>query len=166
MLFRSDESFTKELHRAQRKPEPVGVLMMDLDHFKSVNDEYGHDAGDAVLRAVAAQIQKEVRVEDIACRMGGEEFVLIMPGISQEHLEKRAAQMVRTFPELRITHNGRQLKPVTVSMGLATFPQHGADAESLLRAADTALYASKHAGRNRYSVSEPPMQPAAVPVGG
>ena len=117
----------------------------------------------SVLRAVAAQLQKEVRMEDIACRLGGEEFVLILPGISLENLEKRAVHMLRAFPELRITHNGRQLKPVTASMGLACFPQHGADPESLLRAADTALYASKHGGRNRYTVvtQEAPQAEAA-----
>jgi diguanylate cyclase (GGDEF)-like protein len=148
-----EESLSKELHRALRKPEPVGVVMLDLDHFKSVNDEYGHDAGDALLRAVAAQLQKDLRIEDIACRLGGEEFVLILPGISLEHLQVRSVHLLRTLPELQIIHNGRLLKPITASMGLASFPQHGADPGTLLRAADSAMYVSKDHGRNCATVA-------------
>jgi diguanylate cyclase (GGDEF)-like protein len=148
-----EESLNKELHRAQRKCEPVGLLMIDLDHFKAVNDEYGHDAGDAVLRAVAVQLQKELRLEDVVCRLGGEEFVIILPGISLEKLEARADIMLRALRNLPIAYSGRLLKPITASMGLACYPQHGTNPENLLCAADSALYISKNSGRNRATVA-------------
>lgn len=144
-----EESLDKELHRAQRKPESLGLMMLDLDHFKTVNDEYGHDAGDAVLRAVSVQLQRELRLEDFVCRLGGEEFVIILPGISLDKLQVRADIMLRGLRNLPVAHSGRLLKPITVSMGLACFPQHGSNPESLLRAADATLYVSKNSGRNR-----------------
>ena len=131
----------------------MGVIILDLDHFKSVNDEYGHDVGDVVLCEVAALLQKGLRMEDIACRLGGEEFVIILPGITIENLQVRADHLLLAFRALQVNHAGRLLKPLTASMGLACFPQHGADSESLLRAADAALYVSKNNGRNRATVA-------------
>jgi diguanylate cyclase (GGDEF)-like protein len=159
-----EESFQKELHRARRKQEHVGIIMLDLDHFKQVNDEYGHDAGDAVLKAVAVQLHKTIREEDIACRLGGEEFLLVLPGMPIEHLQRRADQLLCSLAEMRLSHAGRMLRPVTASLGLACFPGNGGDQAALLRAADQALYASKHAGRNRISVAAPVVDTSAEAV--
>lgn len=144
-----EEAFPRELLRAARKGNPVGVLMLDLDHFKAFNDAYGHMAGDAALRAFAVQLRSEIRAEDIACRYGGEEFAVILPDTTLAQALMRAEQIREGMRKVVVDFHGRTLAGVTISVGVAALPQHGASADALLRAADAALYAAKADGRDR-----------------
>jgi diguanylate cyclase (GGDEF)-like protein len=152
-----EETFERELRRAERDGLPVGVLMLDIDYFKRFNDDFGHAAGDEVLRALGRLLNRQVRVEDIACRYGGEEFTLVLPGCSLEVTCARAEQLRAQVHELHISHAGTPLGGITVSIGVAAFPLHGATDLVLLRAADAALYQAKQAGRNQVRVAERPL---------
>ena len=136
-----------EVERSKRQGEPVTLLMIDLDHFKSLNDNYGHQTGDEILKAAAAALREGCRPFDIAARYGGEEFAVILPACtSRESLQ--VADRVRESLSTMAT-----LVPVTASAGVATYPTHAADAESLVRHADEALYESKRMGRDRVTRS-------------
>ena len=128
--------------------------MIDLDGFKQQNDTFGHDAGDALLREVAGLLQSNLRREDIACRYGGEEFVLVLPEASLDDSRRRADQLRQAVKRLRVSHGDQLIGPVTASVGVAAFPDHGADGEAVLKAADTALYVAKRGGRNRVAVAK------------
>jgi len=123
--------------------------MLDLDHFKAFNDAHGHGAGDALLRAFAVQLRSDIRAEDIACRYGGEEFVVILPDTTSDEALERAEQVRVGLSHLVVDFRGQALASVTVSIGVATAPEHGDAPDPLLRAADAALYAAKAGGRNR-----------------
>jgi diguanylate cyclase (GGDEF)-like protein len=142
-----EESLHRELLRARRGGTTVGLMAIDLDRFKQVNDTLGHDAGDAVLRTIARELLACVREEDIVCRSGGEEFVVILPGTNEYALRERAELVRRTIEREAITTFASPLT-VTVSIGLALYPGHGATTGALMRAADAALYEAKRAGRN------------------
>jgi diguanylate cyclase (GGDEF)-like protein len=146
-----EETLERELSRAEREEYPLCIIMMDIDHFKSVNDTYGHEAGDIVLRTLADTITVQSRHGDFACRYGGEEFVLVMPNISIETATERAMELHQTIEELNIPY-GRFNLSVTISMGIAWYPEHGDTKEDILRASDKAMYVAKHAGRNSVSV--------------
>ncbi len=138
---------------ASRFDRPLAVLMMDLDHFKSVNDTYGHARGDAVLRELAGRLAEQIREVDTLARYGGEEFVLVLPETSLEgaaRLAERVCASVRREPFGGDGADGEVPLPVTVSVGVAGFPHHGASAATLMRAADEALYVAKHEGRDRF----------------
>ena len=152
-----DETLERELSRAEREGYPLCVAMMDIDHFKNVNDVYGHEAGDAVLRGLSDTVTAWSRHGDFACRYGGEEFVLVMPNIHPSAAVERAMDLHREIEGMNIEY-GRFNLSVTISMGIALYPEHGDTREELLRAADRALYQAKHAGRNRVSVYEPETQ--------
>lgn len=126
---------------------------MAFDHFKRVNDTHGHDAGDVVLTQVAEILRAHVRSSDIACRFGGEEFALVLPGATAEAVALRAEEIREAIARFNARYRGRQLAGVTASFGVAVFPHHAAEPESLLRAADQALYQAKEAGRNRVVMS-------------
>ena len=143
------ESLGREMARSKRRTLPLTVMMMDLDHFKAFNDNYGHDAGDAVLVAFARLLHQNFRSEDIACRLGGEEFVLIMPEMDREVAARRAGQMLDETLAIQLVHDGRELPPVTVSIGLAIFPEDGETPEAMMQLADRAVYRAKAEGRNR-----------------
>ena len=143
------DSFDRELRRARRRNERLGVMMIDIDHFKQFNDTYGHAAGDEVLHSVAVIMLTLVRGEDILCRFGGEEFVLVQMTGSAEALTQRAEELRDAVGSHEIVYRDRRLGPVTLSIGIAMFPDHGANAETLLSGADAALYRAKAAGRNR-----------------
>jgi diguanylate cyclase (GGDEF)-like protein len=143
------DSFDRELRRARRRNECLGVMMIDIDHFKQFNDTYGHAAGDEVLHSVALIMLTLVRGEDILCRFGGEEFVLVQMTASAEALTQRAEELRDAVGSHEIVHRARRLGPVTLSIGIAMFPDHGASAETLLSGADAALYRAKASGRNR-----------------
>ena len=143
------EALERELHRARRHGERIGVMMMDVDHFKRFNDTFGHAAGDAVLRSVAQFMLGMIRAEDILCRFGGEEFVLLQMKASFEAILQRAEQFRKSIEANEIIHEGRRLGRVSLSIGVAVFPDAGTDAETLLRVADAALYRAKDMGRNR-----------------
>lgn len=143
------ESLGREMTRSGRRKLPLAVMTFDLDHFKAFNDSYGHGAGDAVLVAFARMLRDRSRNEDIACRMGGEEFILILPEMDRGVALRRAEEVMRGLAELKIVHEGIALPPITTSIGLAVFPDQGAKPEELLARADQALYEAKSAGRNR-----------------
>jgi diguanylate cyclase (GGDEF)-like protein len=150
-----EESMPRELLRASRNRKPLGAIMLDVDHFKRYNDTFGHEAGDAVLRELSKHLRSNIRGEDIACRFGGEEFMLIMPDASLEATQKRAEKICRDAKDIVVTHHGQPLGAITLSLGVAEFPEHGATAEVLLASADKALYKAKEQGRNQVVTSEP-----------
>ena len=143
------ETLERELYRMQRKKSSLGVIMVDLDHFKRFNDTFGHSGGDALLSALGRMLLDQVRKEDVACRYGGEEFTLILPEASLETTYERADEVRRLVHGLHLEHHGQSLGGITISLGVAVYPQHGEDPEALLRAADKALYQAKAAGRDR-----------------
>jgi diguanylate cyclase (GGDEF)-like protein len=145
----AEETLDREIARAKREAAPVSVLMLDLDHFKRFNDEFGHDAGDTALREAATILVESVRTSDVVSRVGGEEFLILLPGASGEATLRKSEAMREKLKALELFHRGRRLPPVTFSAGVATFPGNGETPEALLRAADTALYEAKHAGRDR-----------------
>lgn len=138
----------RELTRASRQAKQVAVMMLDIDHFKQFNDTFGHEAGDVVLREVADAMRLGVRSEDIVCRYGGEEFVIIMPEITTRAALDRAELLRRMVGDLALRYHGQLLRQVTISVGVAMYPDHSELPEELLRTADHALYAAKHKGRN------------------
>ena len=146
-----EESLKRELLRVERHRHPLGVLMMDIDHFKNYNDTYGHEAGDLLLTEFAKLIRSRVRGSDIACRYGGEEFVIVLPEAAQEAVLERAEKLRLEISQLRLAYQDQILEPVTVSVGVAMCPEDGQIPQDLLRRADQALYAAKEAGRNRVS---------------
>jgi diguanylate cyclase (GGDEF)-like protein/PAS domain S-box-containing protein len=149
-----EETLAREIHRVTRKGVPLGVFMLDLDHFKRFNDTYGHEAGDSLLRSLGQFLQIHIRQEDVACRYGGEEFVLILPETPKEVVLSRAEEIRRSIPQLQIFQRGQILESTTVSVGVAIFPENGTSGEDLLRAADHALYQAKALGRNRVVVAD------------
>jgi len=148
-----EETLNRELYRAQRGQGVVAVMMLDLDYFKQFNDRYGHDAGDAVLEAVARLLQKSVRREDIVCRYGGEEFMIIMPGNTEEVARARAELILDRVRHLEIQHGSHVFRQLTISIGLALFPRDGDAADALIQAADQALLEAKRRGRNRLVIA-------------
>lgn len=161
------ETLERELARASRQGLPVSLVMADIDNFKPLNDTFLHDAGDRVLQALSDLLRTQSRQEDIACRYGGEEFVVVMPGApldvalqraerwrqSFSELEFRASEEVETDLSSKVLHGKLPgTFRVTISLGVATFPEHGVSGDSLLRAADRALYNAKEAGRNQTHV--------------
>ncbi|MGE5444228.1 MAG: diguanylate cyclase [Ignavibacteriales bacterium] len=149
-----EESLRRELHRAKRKGTPLGVVMLDLDHFKQFNDTFGHAAGDALLHELGSFLQTHTRKEDIVCRYGGEEFLLILPDTSLDDTRDRAEQLREEFKHLRVQYNGQSIKAATVSLGVAVFPEHGSTADVILGVADAALYRAKREGRDREMVGQ------------
>jgi diguanylate cyclase (GGDEF)-like protein/PAS domain S-box-containing protein len=144
-----EEVLDREVRRASRAAQSLGVLMIDLDHFKSFNDTYGHDAGDAVLREIAVSLTKGVRAEDFVCRFGGEEFVVILPTADLAASRARAERLRSKTKELIILHQGKSMGMITISVGVAAFPEHGTSPKELMAAADAALYEAKHGGRDQ-----------------
>lgn len=143
----------RELHRAHRRGASLAVLMVDVDHFKMFNDTYGHEAGDEILRRVAGCFSQSVRSEDIVCRYGGEEFVILLPEISEDMAVERAELIRRNVSALQTSFRGSTLRQITISIGVATYPEPAKNAADLLRMADFALYEAKNSGRNQVSVA-------------
>jgi diguanylate cyclase (GGDEF)-like protein len=144
----------RELRRAARHNKPVAIMMLDIDHFKQFNDTYGHEAGDTVLRELGDALLQAVRNEDILCRFGGEEFVAIFPELSLAAAMERAEYLRRMVSEIRVRSRGESLREITLSIGVAVYPQHAETLEEIMRAADRALYEAKHLGRNRVVPAE------------
>jgi diguanylate cyclase (GGDEF)-like protein/PAS domain S-box-containing protein len=144
-----EESMQRELIRAGRQDKEVGVIMLDIDHFKRFNDNFGHDGGDALLRKLGKFLQNHVRASDVACRYGGEEFTLILPEASLEITRQRAEQILVGVRDLRVRQGQKILDSITLSLGVAVFPKHGTTHRALLQAADVALYCAKETGRDR-----------------
>ena len=160
-----EESLERELRRANRNGQPVGFIMLDIDHFKHFNDTFGHQAGDALLRSLGDLMGERTRGQDVACRYGGEEFSLILAGASKEAARKRAELLRDEVKQLSVAHAGQLLGKVSVSFGVAAYPEDGRTAEVLVRAADQALYSAKAAGRDRIALAceaEPCSPPGSV----
>ena len=157
-----EEGLERELDRAQRQGHSVSVVMLDVDHFKLLNDTYGHDAGDTTLRRIADQMKHFRSGSDIVCRYGGEEFVLILPGLSGESLQSRLESLRLDIESMQVIFEGRILPVVTVSMGASVYPADASEPAELIRLADTAMYRAKQAGRNRieYVASAGPISPS------
>ena len=149
-----EETLKLEIARASRADTPLSLVMCDIDHFKRFNDEFGHDAGDAVLQVVAAEMRSRFRDGDVVCRFGGEEFTIIAPGSTADALVGRVEVVRRAISELTVRHNNRSLGSTSMSFGIATWSNTMArDGSTLIQAADMALYQSKREGRNRATVS-------------
>jgi diguanylate cyclase (GGDEF)-like protein len=153
-----EESLDREVCSAVRRRRPLAVMMIDLDHFKTFNDSFGHAVGDRVLCELGSFLLRRTRGEDVACRYGGEEFVLILPEASLADAWKRAEQLREEFKTLHYLDGVESAATVTLSIGLASFPEHGLNARALLQHADRGLYLSKTAGRDRVAVA--PEEPA------
>lgn len=149
-----DESLKRELARAQRSKSTCSVIMVDLDHFKRINDTYGHDGGDLVLKAAARAITERVRTSDVVCRYGGEELVLMLPDCGAQEAAKLAESIRVSLTELLIQHQGTIVSGISASFGIAQWLGKGSSDQELLQAADRALYAAKKGGRNRVVVAE------------
>lgn len=144
-----EDTLERELSRATRRKHPVTVVMMDIDHFKGYNDSYGHDAGDMLLREVGRYLLENIRGEDAVCRYGGDELTLIFPGASLEDSMRRADKLREGIKKLQLIYQDRPLGTITISLGLACFPQHGSTPADLVRMADMALLRAKSEGRDR-----------------
>jgi diguanylate cyclase (GGDEF)-like protein len=147
------ESLDRELQRAKRKKRPLAVVFLDLDHFKRFNDNFGHDAGDMVLRALADVFRNHFRGDDVICRYGGEEFAIILPESTAEDAGDRANDLRAAVKNLILRHQGETLERVTLSIGVSAFPEDGSTPEDLLKVADDYLYQAKSNGRDRVAVA-------------
>jgi diguanylate cyclase (GGDEF)-like protein/PAS domain S-box-containing protein len=148
-----EEALDLELRRASRNQLSLGMIMIDLDHFKYFNDSFGHEAGDLVLKELGTLLRSKIRGEDIACRYGGEEFTLILPEGTEAVTRQRAEFYKEAIQRLDVHYRGHSLGRLTASMGIAIFPHHGRTSKALIEAADKALYRSKSAGRDRVTVA-------------
>ncbi len=149
-----DDSLSRELSLSQRRNAPLSVVVLDIDHFKRLNDTFGHDAGDHAVRELAHVLSQHLRMSDIACRLGGDEFALVLPDSSLADTRHRVEQLCALTKQLEVRHEGRLLDTMTLSAGIAGSPAHASTARELLRAADVALYAAKEAGRERVMLYE------------
>ena len=147
-----EESLEREMSRATRDKGSVAIIMLDIDHFKEFNDTFGHQAGDAALRSLGDFLKKTTRGQDIICRYGGEEFALVFGGSSVEGALERAEALRERIKHLEIQYAGQLLGTITVSMGIALFPDHGLTVAEVLRGADQALYCAKREGRDQICV--------------
>jgi diguanylate cyclase (GGDEF)-like protein/PAS domain S-box-containing protein len=150
-----DDSLSRELSLAWRRSASLSLAVLDIDHFKGLNDVFGHDAGDLALRECARVLSKNLRKSDIACRLGGDEFALVLPDSSLADTKERVEQICALIKEVEMRFDGRVLGTMALSVGIAASPQHAFTARELLRAADAALYAAKRNGRGQVIPYEP-----------
>ena len=157
----------RELARRARDGSELALMMIDIDHFKSINDRFGHQGGDAVLEALGALLNETVRGSDVACRFGGEEFLLLLPDMPRACALERAEQWRRAFAELTVESGGSPIR-ATLSVGVAVCPRDGTSTEELVRAADLALYEAKARGRDRVVMARAgaPDEQASAAAGG
>jgi diguanylate cyclase (GGDEF)-like protein/PAS domain S-box-containing protein len=142
------ESLEREVRLANRKAHPIGIMMIDVDHFRDFNNTFGHDAGNVVLKEMGNFLLSQIRNVDIACRYGGEEFLLILPEMPFNYLQQRAEQIRLGVKQLSLIFQQQELPSITVSIGIASYPDHGNTGEDLIRNADIALYQAKNNGRD------------------
>jgi diguanylate cyclase (GGDEF)-like protein/PAS domain S-box-containing protein len=142
-----EKTLERELLRASRKGLSLGIMMLDVDHFKRFNDTWGHAAGDKILRELGKLLLRQVRGVDIASRYGGDEFVIILPNASREVTLERAKRLCEHTRRLKTHFKGQIFEMITFSVGVAASPANGTTCEEILKAADTALYLAKHEGR-------------------
>lgn len=149
-----EESLSREENRARRSGHPLAILLIDVDNFKRFNDSLGHAAGDAVLRSVGRAIVSGARSEDMVSRYGGDEFVLVMSQVATSTVLDRAEKLRESVRRLQVNFEDQPVGVITVSVGVAIFPEHGDSAQAVFRAADGALYRAKHAGRDAVSLAQ------------
>ncbi len=147
-------SLERELFRAARKKQTLAVLMLDMDHFKRFNDKHGHAAGDAALQGLANILKNCIRSEDVACRYGGEEFTILLPDVTIESAYQRADEILHAVAQMSVSVGTQTYSELTISIGIALYPNDGETQDLLLHHADEALYRSKHLGRNRVTIYE------------
>jgi diguanylate cyclase (GGDEF)-like protein len=147
-----EEMLDREVRRADRNGLTIGFIMFDIDFFKNINDSYGHDAGDRVLETLGIFLKTSVRAEDIACRYGGEEFLLVMPGSDKKNTVKRAVEIIEKVQLLTIEDDGHSMPPIHLSGGVAVYPDDMKDKDGIIVRADAALYEAKRTGRNKVVV--------------
>jgi diguanylate cyclase (GGDEF)-like protein len=151
-----EDWISREISRADHSGSPLGVVMADVDRFKDFNDTNGHEAGDLLLRAVAEAIKRALRHGDVPCRYGGEEFLLLMPDVAADTVLARTEELRVAVAGTRIHYHGLPLSGITLSAGVALYPQHGANAADVVDAADKALYVAKRSGRDRVMLATMP----------
>jgi diguanylate cyclase (GGDEF)-like protein len=149
-----DETLPRELSRAKREGYPLALIMFDIDHFKQVNDTYGHVAGDDVIRCLGAILRQGAREGDIACRYGGEEFIIALPRMGVDAALIRAEKWRTEVEAIQVQHGDFSIR-FTISAGAAGYPDHATEHENLIECADLALYRSKSDGRNRVTCFDP-----------
>jgi len=149
-----EETLERELHRASRKQLSLGVIMLDVDGFKRFNDTFGHAVGDEILRELGKMLLGHVREEDIACRYGGDEFIIVLPDASQAITRERAESICEYAKQFHLHFEGQTFEAVTFSLGIAVFPEDGFTSATLLKAADDGLYRAKRGGRGRVVEAE------------
>ena len=149
-----EETLERELLRAARKQLSLGIIMLDVDNFKQFNDTWGHAAGDEILRELGGLLLKQVRGEDIPCRYGGDEFIIVLPDASLEVTRERAEQLCKNAKASHFQFEGQALEAVALSLGVAVFPGNGTTSTGLLRAVDAALYRAKHSSRGQVVVAD------------
>jgi diguanylate cyclase (GGDEF)-like protein len=148
-----EETLERELQRASRKGVSLGLIMLDVDRFKRFNNTWGRAAGDAVLRELGALLLGHFRGEDVACRYGGDEFIIVLSDASREVTHERVNRLCEHVRHLDLQFEGQTFETVTLSVGVAAFPENSTTSEEILKAADTALYRAKHEGRVRVVVA-------------
>jgi diguanylate cyclase (GGDEF)-like protein/PAS domain S-box-containing protein len=149
-----EETLERELLRAARKHLSLGIIMLDVDDFKQINNTFGHAAGDAILRELGSLLREHVRGEDIPSRYGGDEFILVLPDASCEVTRKRAELIRNAAHHFHTQFERQNLKLGTLSLGVAVYPSHGSTSAAILRAVDCALYRAKREGRGRVIVAD------------
>jgi diguanylate cyclase (GGDEF)-like protein/PAS domain S-box-containing protein len=149
-----EETLERELIRASRQQLPVGLMMLDIDDFKRFNDNFGHAAGDAILRELGNLLIEHIRGEDVACRYGGDEFIIVLFDASRELTRKRAERLCKLIRQASLQFEGQPLEAVTISVGIAVFPEDGDTSKAILKAVDAALYRAKNSGRGQVAVAD------------
>ncbi|KTD07639.1 diguanylate cyclase [Legionella jamestowniensis] len=144
-----EDALFKQIHQAERSQFPFALLMLDVDHFKKINDNYGHDAGDSALREIAKILEGHTRQSDIIARYGGEEFIIMLHNIDLDKAKKYAEKIRIAVSKLQIKYGAQPVVPITVSIGIAVFPTDSKNKEELIELADKALYVAKTSGRNK-----------------
>ena len=140
--------------RSQNTGAELSLIAIDVDHFKKFNDTHGHDAGDMVLRAVGSVLEQACDGEEVACRMGGEEFMIILPETTQDNVMTRAEHVRQAVEAISVRYGEKTLPRITISAGVSFFPTHGTMPQDLMRSADDALYDAKAKGRNQIQVAQ------------
>jgi diguanylate cyclase (GGDEF)-like protein len=147
------EFLSKQIYQSERTKNSLALLMIDVDYFKKVNDIYGHDAGDIVLKELAQLFLNHVRPGDIACRYGGEEFVLVLYNINGDNARKRAEKLKHDASLLIVEYGAQPIGSISISIGIAIYSEDGVTCEKLIESADKALYFAKNTGRNKVVMS-------------
>nr|WP_170759283.1 diguanylate cyclase [Ruegeria lacuscaerulensis] len=159
------ETLRKSISRSQQTGAPLSLIAVDVDHFKKFNDTHGHDAGDMVLRAVGSALEQGCDRDEVACRIGGEEFMLILPDNTPDDAVTRAEQLRQAVEAVAVRYGEKSLPRITISVGVAHYPAHGTMPQDLMRAADDALYSAKDRGRNQVQVAGTPAANASATEG-